>query len=437
MRCHRPTATPGVARIARRSGGAATCAPKVITVGVVNDGAWEGDDSIPPAPVPRHEREWRHPSELGRPELATFETRSVSRAALAVAGLTGVALSLVLGRMLIPSGGGNTTPIAEPASSTIRPVPVTLVIPSSRGVPTTIKPPEPEPTVLDTVEPATTPTPPPTGEAVPQTVTEPSLATLASPEPSIGAAVVSIGGTEHLGVLWNGRYAIATAGAGDLGATVSLLLADGSTLDSIVVAQDAGLVLLELVEPTHADEVSAAWPPEGATRYIGTDGSISPVDVVPGDDGTYLLRDSATTEQHSTRQGTPVIDSQGRLVGMCAPISDGSSTLVSWIPVEALIDRADQLGAWLGIRSGPEPTGPATIAEVAPGAPAEAAGLMVGDVVTAIDGRPVGSLSELGGRLRVISPGTTVTLTVQRSDAEITLVITTAGRPKVADSNDD
>ncbi len=405
-------------------------------MGAVNDGAWEGEDSIPPAPVPRHEREWRHPSELGRPELATFETRSVSKSALAVAGFTGVALSLVLGRVLIPSGGGDAAQVADIAStSSARSVTATLVVPSSPVVSTTIKVAELTTTVPGAVEPVATPSPPPTAEAVPGTVTEPSVATLSNPEPRIGAAVVSIGDTDHLGVLWNGRHAIATTGAGELGATLSLRLRDGSTLDSIVVAEDAGLVLLELVEPTQADEVATAWPhPDGDARYIGTDGRVSSVVVEPGTDGVYSLDNGAIGEGHSVRQGTPVIDGEGRFIGMCAPGPDGVTTLVSWTPVESLMARADQLGAWIGVRSGSGPNESATIAEIAPSAPADAAGMLVGDVVMAIDGHPVGSLSELGGRLRVISPGSAVTLTLQRAGIEIAVVVNTVGRPDASDA---
>lgn len=417
-------------------GAAATYALKIITFGVVNDGAWDGEDSIPPAPVPRHEREWRHPSELGRPELVTFETRSVGKGALVVAGLTGVALSLVLGRMLIPSGGDTTAQNSEPASTSASAALATPVTPSSRVESTTVNLPEPTPSVSDAVEPTTPPTLPATTEVAPDPVTEPSLVTLSAPEPSIAASIVSVGSTDHLGVLWNGRYAITTPGAGDLGTSVSLLLADGSTLDSIVVAEDAGLVLLELVEPTQADEMSTAWPPAGTARYIGADGSFSAVEVVSNPDGRYSLYDGAVAEGRSLHQGAPVVDSHGRFIGMCIPGLDGTTSLVSWTPVEALIDRADQLGAWLGIRSGLGPDGSATVAEIAPGAPAEVAGMLVGDVVTTIDGHSVGSLRQLSARLRVISPGTTVTVTVLRSGREVALAIATIGRPKATTTVD-
>ena len=405
-------------------------------MGVVNDGEWDGDDSMPPAPVPRHEREWRHPSEIGHPELASFETRSVSKGAMAVAGLTGVALSLVLGRMLIPSGGDDTAHNSASApTSSGSAVLATLVIPSSRV--STVEVSEPTTEVSGDAEPTVPATPPPTAEAVPDTATEPSVATLSSSEPTIGAAIVTIGTTDHLGMLWNGRYAIATTGAGDLGATVAILLANGSTVDSIVVAEEAGLVVLELVEPIQTDEVSTAWPPDGAGRYVGSDGSISAVEVVPGTDGKYVLHDGALAEGRVVRQGTPVIDRQGRLLGMCAPGVDGVVTLVSWTPVEALIDRADQLGAWLGVRSGPGPDASATVAEVAPQSPAESSGMLVGDVVTAIDGYPVASLSELGAHLRVVRPGTTVTVTVVRSGREVELAIATVSRPQETDDTDD
>lgn len=56
------------------------------------------------------------------------------------------------------------------------------------------------------------------------------------------------------------------------------------------------------------------------------------------------------------------------------------------------------------------------IAGVEPGSPAQRAGLAAGDVVTAVDGSPVHSAAGLRNRIGLTPAGTSVTLTVQRSD---------------------
>ena len=52
-----------------------------------------------------------------------------------------------------------------------------------------------------------------------------------------------------------------------------------------------------------------------------------------------------------------------------------------------------------------------------PGSPAERAGLVEGDEITAIDGAPVGSGAELRTAIEALDPGTTYTLTVLRGGA--------------------
>ncbi|GLK74479.1 Do family serine endopeptidase [Ancylobacter dichloromethanicus] len=58
----------------------------------------------------------------------------------------------------------------------------------------------------------------------------------------------------------------------------------------------------------------------------------------------------------------------------------------------------------------------AVIAGVEPGSPAQRAGLAAGDVVTAVDGSPVHSAAGLRNRIGLTPAGTSVTLTVRRSD---------------------
>ena len=66
--------------------------------------------------------------------------------------------------------------------------------------------------------------------------------------------------------------------------------------------------------------------------------------------------------------------------------------------------------------------------DVAPGGPAEASGLAIGDVVVAMNGQPVGSLAEFGATLTLRNVGRTVRLDVLRGTQPLALDIPVAER---------
>jgi serine protease Do len=75
----------------------------------------------------------------------------------------------------------------------------------------------------------------------------------------------------------------------------------------------------------------------------------------------------------------------------------------------------------------------ALINQVTPGGPAEKAGLKMGDVVTAIDGKPVTSADDLTMAVISRSPGSTVTLDIVRNSKPMQLTITLGQRPNGVD----
>jgi putative serine protease PepD len=68
----------------------------------------------------------------------------------------------------------------------------------------------------------------------------------------------------------------------------------------------------------------------------------------------------------------------------------------------------------------------AYVQSVASGTPADKAGVRVGDVVTAVDGKDVGSAAALGGVIRQYKPGDQVELRLER-DGESRRVRVTLG----------
>jgi len=68
------------------------------------------------------------------------------------------------------------------------------------------------------------------------------------------------------------------------------------------------------------------------------------------------------------------------------------------------------------------------VAAVTPDSPAAGAGIRPGDVITALDGQAVNTLAEYAAALRGRQPGDTVTVTLRRDGAELTIAVTLAAR---------
>jgi putative serine protease PepD len=81
---------------------------------------------------------------------------------------------------------------------------------------------------------------------------------------------------------------------------------------------------------------------------------------------------------------------------------------------------------YLGIQIGDTGDG-VYVGSVSAGSPADKAGLKVGDVIVALDGKPTTTSDDLGTVLATHKPGQTVTLKVQRQNGATTLVKVTLG----------
>ncbi len=75
----------------------------------------------------------------------------------------------------------------------------------------------------------------------------------------------------------------------------------------------------------------------------------------------------------------------------------------------------------------------ALVSQVTPGGPAEKAGLKMGDVVTAIDGKPVNNADDLTMAVISRSPGSTVNLDIVRNSKPMQISITLGQRPNGVD----
>lgn len=154
-------------------------------------------------------------------------------------------------------------------------------------------------------------------------------------------------------------------------------------------------------------------------RYINVDGSLP-----PGLSGGALLSAS------------------GAVIGMnSSGLTRGGGTL----PVVTLIRIVKQLlahgsvgQAWVGLGVQPAPLAgnPAAgdqasgllIVSLTPDSPAATSGLRLGDVVVAVDGKPVGHGAELRAILQATEPGMVLTLAVLRGEALLSVPVTVGKR---------
>jgi putative serine protease PepD len=145
--------------------------------------------------------------------------------------------------------------------------------------------------------------------------------------------------------------------------------------------------------------------------------------------------------------GGPLVSASGEVVGMNTAVAGDAQNIGFALAIDKVRPVIDSLrankgsggsssvttaasrGGFLGVNvtDSATPIG-AGVAALVAGGPAETAGLVVGDVVTAIDGKGVASAAELVSALRAHAPGDTVSLRVARAGALRTLKVTLASQ---------
>ncbi len=250
---------------------------------------------------------------------------------------------------------------------------------------------------------------------------------------------------------------------------VAVALADGRLYEAELVGQDetTDLAVVRLVDPP-ADLVPATL---GSSADLSVGEAVLAIGNPLGLDSTATTGiisalDRPVVTQSRTRSvvtnaiqvdaavnpgnsGGPLFDAAGEVIGITSSIASlsgsgqgGSIGLGFAIPVDQAADVAQQLiehgaaeHAFLGVTlqdataevDGVTRAG-AAIEQVEPGSPAADAGLESGDVVTAVDGRPVDSAAALTGYVRQYSSGDTAVLDVVRDGTAREVEVTLATR---------
>jgi putative serine protease PepD len=154
----------------------------------------------------------------------------------------------------------------------------------------------------------------------------------------------------------------------------------------------------------------------------------------------FTITDSIQTDAaiNHGNSGGPLLDLSGKVIGVNAQIesnSGGNDGVGFAIPsntvksiVSQLISSGNVEHAYLGVGI-ENASGGVRLTNVRSGTPAEDAGLEVGDVITAIDGKPVDDASELSSAIDAKRPNETVELTYTRDGETKSATVTLAERP--------
>jgi putative serine protease PepD len=152
--------------------------------------------------------------------------------------------------------------------------------------------------------------------------------------------------------------------------------------------------------------------------------------------------------------GGPLINAAGQVIGLNDQIEtgnqngqgQGSSSGVGFAtPANSDVRIANQIiktgkaqNAYVGVSLNSQIPGGAAISTasqsggqspIVPGGPAAKAGLQPGDVITAVNGKRIGSVDQFIGTIATYSPGNTVTLTVKRGGQTKSIKLTLGAQP--------
>lgn len=240
--------------------------------------------------------------------------------------------------------------------------------------------------------------------------------------------------------------------------SVNVEFSDGSTVDAEVVGTDPStdVAVLDVNRPAAqltpvsfasegslevGDPVIAIGSPFGLQGTLTT-GVVSALGREIQSPNGFTIENAVQTDAalNHGNSGGPVLDTQGRVVGVAAQIrsENGGNVGIGYaVPGDTakrvaadLIQDGSVEHAYLGVSLPND--GAARIEQVNNGTPADRAGLRAGDRVTAVDGDQIESGDELRERIDAQRPGDKLTLTITRSGDERTVEVTLGERPATA-----
>ncbi|WP_205326273.1 S1C family serine protease [Glycomyces sp. YM15] len=237
--------------------------------------------------------------------------------------------------------------------------------------------------------------------------------------------------------------------------SVEVRFSDGTTADASIVATDSTQDLA-VIQVSGVDDLTPVTFADSSAVQVGdvavaigsplglegtvTTGIVSALDrsmTVSGEQGQGFGQQNSSTLSgliqtdaaiNSGNSGGALVNGDGELIGINTAIAttdSGSIGLGFSIPSNTVKDTVEQLiqngsveQGYLGVSVADTDGNGAMILSVEPDSPAAAAGLQEGDVITAIDGNPVTSASEVVAAVQGTSAGTEIAITYTRDQQE-------------------
>ncbi|MFM2183721.1 MAG: secreted serine protease, trypsin-like serine protease [Actinomycetota bacterium] len=386
-----------------------------------DDADGEADGTSDPAPVPPHERLWRHPSEVAAHAWAASEPPLVLGRGLATAtGAIAVVLSVVLAFTTLSTHPGQPTAAIATAvryaAASVDPSPTPLGDSPSEVAPDTAAPPAtPVPAAAD-------PLPTFRVQSVATAgITDVAAATAVNPVAiAVGDGALII--TTIAAV--DDRRQVQLIDAAGHAATARVLFADESSgLAVLLPDATASIIGVEVAESVVVGDLLSV-PGRTAEPVEVAPQGLEPGDTINEQDHMVTALDELLSVSDEPAEGEPVLNQDGELVALCTRGTDGPMVVL----IDRIIELRRALGAllrptvWLGVLIDDQPSGSITVAAIDPDGPAAMAGLGVGDIITAVDGTAIGSSVELAGALALHHVGDVVEISVQRLDGTSALI---------------
>ena len=232
------------------------------------------------------------------------------------------------------------------------------------------------------------------------------------------------------------------------GGKITVAFIDGEMVPATIVGRNASsdLAVLKVnradlppVALGNSDDVRVGDTAIAIGAPLGLDGTvttgiISALDrpVTTGGTGELSYINAVQTDAaiNPGNSGGPLLNGRGEVIGVNSAIATttageaGNIGLGFAIPINSSARIANEIIATgmsrttiIGVTLDLRYTGRgARVSEVTPGGPADAAGLLPGDVITAVDGRRINDATELVVTVRAKAPGDTVTVDFTRDE---------------------
>lgn len=254
------------------------------------------------------------------------------------------------------------------------------------------------------------------------------------------------GATEVQVTLYGGETYPATVIGGDSEYDVAVIKIDAKDLTPVILGNST--------EVNVGDTILAVGNPLGELTFSQSQGTVSCCNRAINVDGTPFNMIQIDASINPGNSGGPLFNLYGEVVGIVsAKYSSYSNTSVEGLgfaipisDVQAIITDIMENGAvtnkaYMGITPGTLTEEMAAqyhfgitkgvfVYSVEDGSAADKAGLRRADVITAMDGKEIGSYEDLVSVKKSYKAGDTVTLTVYRDDAEITVDLTFDVQPE-------